>query len=176
MPPRVGPGLQLSADAPTGLSWFFRTPARQAGGRASDFLAWIARTMVIDPIPWGGSGPILNGSGGVGHKSTAYAAPTAQAGAWFRHASYALRSIPPEVLEPVRRQRRLDRGVAQHVRMGLEIEVMVASRCPRRLALAASIRVSTSPGVRCSRVRSSAFGRRVGATVRKTSVGATSLR
>jgi hypothetical protein len=32
--------------------------------------------------------------------------------------------------------------------------------------LTASIRASTSPGVRCSRVRSSAFGRRVGVTVR----------
>ena len=49
-------------------------------------------------------------------------------------------------------------------------------RCPWRFALAASIRVSTSPGVRCSRVRSSAFGRLVGATVRKTSVGAISWR
>ena len=38
---------------------------------------------------------------------------------------------------------------------------------------AASIRASTSPGVRCSRVRSSAFGRGIGATVRKISVGAT---
>jgi hypothetical protein len=35
------------------------------------------------------------------------------------------------------------------------------------------ISASTSPGVRCSRVRSPAFGRRVGATVRKTLVGAT---
>src|ERR1700674_3227037 len=34
---------------------------------------------------------------------------------------------------------------------------MVASRCPCRLALAASTKSSTSPSVRCSRVRSSAF-------------------
>src|SRR5258707_10038798 len=52
--------------------------------------------------------------------------------------------------------------------------IMVASRWPYRLALAASISVSTSPGVRCSRVRGSTFDRRVGATVRKTSVGAIS--
>jgi hypothetical protein len=44
------------------------------------------------------------------------------------------------------------------------------------LALAVSTRASTSPGVRCSRVRSSAFGRLTGATVRFTSVGVTSLR
>jgi hypothetical protein len=53
---------------------------------------------------------------------------------------------------------------------------VVASRCPCLFALATSTRASTSPGVRCSRVRSSAFGRLPGATVRFTSVGATSLR
>ena len=138
---------------------------------------------------------------------------------------YFRRSIPPEVLEPVRRQRRVDRGagdrpmpepslgcpcvvalvgegvaagVAQHVRMRLEIEaarrtcstaasnstwshrrsqtsaarspwrkarrVIVASRCPCRLTSAASFRASTSPGVRCSRVRSWAFERLAGAS------------
>jgi hypothetical protein len=49
----------------------------------------------------------------------------------------------------------------------------VKSRCPWRLALAASIRRSTSRSVRCSRVRNSAFGRRRGATVRFSLVGDT---
>jgi len=40
----------------------------------------------------------------------AYPAPTTQAGAWFLHASYALRSTPPEILKAVRRQGRVDRG------------------------------------------------------------------
>jgi hypothetical protein len=52
---------------------------------------------------------------------------------------------------------------------------LVASGCPRQLALAASASTSTSPGVRCSRVRSSAFGRRVGVAVRFSSL-ATNLR
>jgi hypothetical protein len=53
---------------------------------------------------------------------------------------------------------------------------MVASRWPCRLPRAASISASTSPGVRCSRVRRSAFALRFGATVRFTSVGATTRR
>jgi hypothetical protein len=46
-------------------------------------------------------GQYSTGRGGVGAQSTRYAAPTALAGARFRHASYALRSVPPEILEPV---------------------------------------------------------------------------
>jgi len=46
---------------------------------------------------------------------------------------------------------------------------MGASRWPWRLALAASISRSTSSAVRCSRVRSAAFGRRNGVTVGATS-------
>jgi hypothetical protein len=54
---------------------------------------------------------------------------------------------------------------------------MVASRWPYRLALAASVRRSTSASVRYSLVRNSAFGRRSGvATVRFTVVGDTRLR
>jgi hypothetical protein len=49
----------------------------------------------------------------------------------------------------------------------------VESRCPWRLALAASISRSTSRSVRCSRVRNSAFGRRRGTTVRFSWVGDT---
>jgi hypothetical protein len=48
---------------------------------------------------------------------------------------------------------------------------MVASRCPQRLLLAALISFSISASVRCSRVRSSALGRRRGVTVRFTVAG-----
>ncbi len=53
---------------------------------------------------------------------------------------------------------------------------MVASRLPWRLPLAASIRRSTSASVRCSRVRKSRLGSRLGVTVRFTVAGVTSLR
>jgi hypothetical protein len=52
----------------------------------------------------------------------------------------------------------------------------VASRCPQRFFLAASISRSTSACVRCSRVRLSAFGGRLGVTVRFTMTGVTSFR
>ena len=52
----------------------------------------------------------------------------------------------------------------------------MASRWPWRLPLAASIRRSTSASVRCSRVRKSRLGRRLGVTVRFTVAGATSFR
>jgi len=53
---------------------------------------------------------------------------------------------------------------------------MVASRCPQRLVLAASESISTSRSVRYSRVRRSAFGFRLGVTVRFLVFGVTSLR
>src|SRR5258705_13830074 len=54
---------------------------------------------------------------------------------------------------------------------------MVASRCPYRLPLAASVSLPTSASVRYSRVRNSAFGRRSGVTTFRFSVlGATNLR
>ena len=53
---------------------------------------------------------------------------------------------------------------------------MSASRWPCRLVLAASISRSTSPAVRCSRVRSAALGRRNSATVRFTVADATSAK
>jgi hypothetical protein len=53
---------------------------------------------------------------------------------------------------------------------------MVASLLPWRLPLAASMRRSTSASVRCSRVRKSRLGRRLGATVRFTVAGVTSFR
>jgi hypothetical protein len=52
----------------------------------------------------------------------------------------------------------------------------VASRCAQRLPLVPSMSCSTSFGVRCSRVRRSALGRRTGTTVRFTVVGRTSRR
>src|ERR1700722_19792495 len=53
---------------------------------------------------------------------------------------------------------------------------MVASRWPWRLLFAASIRVATSVGVRCSRLRNSALGRRTSETARFSPGGGTSLR
>src|SRR6476620_8958110 len=50
---------------------------------------------------------------------------------------------------------------------------MVASRCPQRFAPAALISFSISVSVKCSRVLNSAFGRRLGVTVRFSVVGAT---
>jgi hypothetical protein len=46
---------------------------------------------------------------------------------------------------------------------------MVLSRWPQRLRFAASMSCSTSAAVRCSRLRSSALGRRFGVTVRSIS-------
>src|SRR5260221_6497781 len=56
---------------------------------------------------------------------------------------------------------------------------MVASRCPHRFFRAASMRVSTSDGVRYSRLRNSLLGGRRGmvrVTASKSIVGATNLR
>jgi transposase-like protein len=55
------------------------------------------------------------------------------------------------------------------------IRTMVASRCPQRFLFAASI-ISTSRSVRCSRGRSSLFGRRLGVTVRLSVAGDTNAR
>src|SRR5450759_4736291 len=54
--------------------------------------------------------------------------------------------------------------------------IIVASRWPYRLPFPASISLSTSVSVRCSRLRSSLFGCRFGVTARFLVAGVTSFR